>query len=52
MSMYDLLRDGQDTGAQPWARLWSEGYGRVWLNHAEYTQRHLTVLREALVNSS
>lgn len=52
MSMYDLLRDGQDTGAQPWARLWSEGHGRGWLNHAEYTQRHLTVLREALVNSS
>jgi tRNA A-37 threonylcarbamoyl transferase component Bud32 len=52
MSMYDLLREGRDTGAQPWAQLWEEGHGRVWLNHAEYTQRHLSGLREALVHSS
>ncbi len=52
MSMYDLLREGRDTGAQPWAQLWEEGHGRVWLNHAEYTQRHLSGLPEALVHSS
>jgi hypothetical protein len=52
MSMYDLLREGGETGAQPWARLWDEGHGRVWLNNAEFTQRHLSALREALVHSS
>ena len=28
------------------------GHGSVWLNHAEYTKRHLAALREALVHSS
>jgi Phosphotransferase enzyme family len=51
MSIYDLLREGRDTDAQPWARLWDEGHGRVWLDHAEYTQRHLSALRDALVHS-
>lgn len=52
MSMYDLLRDGHDTNAQPWARLWDEGHGQVWLDHAEYTRRHIGLLREALVHSA
>ncbi|MGC1208875.1 MAG: phosphotransferase [Ornithinimicrobium sp.] len=52
MSMYDLLRDGHETGTQPWARLWDAGHGRVWLNHAEYTERHIDLLRGALVHSA
>ncbi len=52
MSMYNLLRNGHATRAQPWARLWGEGHGQVWLHHAEYTQRHLGAIREALVHSS
>jgi tRNA A-37 threonylcarbamoyl transferase component Bud32 len=52
MSMYHLLREGRDRGVQPWARLWDEGHGSVWLDHAEYTQRHLSALREGLVHSS
>ena len=51
MSMYDLLREGHDSGTQPWARLWAEGHGRVWLNNAEYVQRHLEDLREGLMRS-
>ncbi len=50
MSMYDLLREGQRHGDQPWTRLWSQGHGSVWLSHAEYTQRHLGALQEALVD--
>lgn len=52
MSMYELLRAGGETGAQPWARLWDEGHGGIWLNHGKYTQRHLSAIREALVHSS
>lgn len=52
MSMFDVLREGGETGAQPWARLWDQGHGRVWLNHAEYTQRHLSALRDAVVHSA
>ena len=51
MSMYDLLREGHDSGTQPWARLWAEGHGRVWLDNAEYAERHLEDLREGLMRS-
>lgn len=51
MSMYDLLRAGHDLGTQPWARLWAEGHGRVWLDNAEYAERHLEDLREGLMRS-
>jgi hypothetical protein len=51
MSMHDLLRDGHDSGTQPWARLWAEGHGRVWLDNAEYAERHLEDLREGLMRS-
>jgi Ser/Thr protein kinase RdoA (MazF antagonist) len=49
MSMYDLLHDGHRTGQQPWARLFSEGHGAVWLADADYTRRHLDALREGLL---
>ncbi len=51
MSMYDLLREGHGLGTQPWARLWVEGHGRVWLDNAEYAERHLKDLREGLMRS-
>jgi len=51
MSMYDLLREGHDSGTQPWARLWAEGHGRVWLDNAGYAERHLEDLREGLMRS-
>lgn len=49
MSMYELLRDGHRDGVQPWARLWSEGHGDLWLADAEYVHRHLDVIRGILV---
>lgn len=51
MSMYDLLRAGHQSSTEPWARLWSEGHGAVWLADAEYAERHLEVLREGLMRS-
>lgn len=48
MSMYDLLEHGHRTRTEPWARLWSEGHGDVWLADAEYTRRNIDVLRVAL----
>jgi Ser/Thr protein kinase RdoA (MazF antagonist) len=51
MSMYELLRDGHSSGAQPWHRLWSEGHGDAWLGNADYVQRHHDVLRDALVHT-
>ena len=39
--MFELLRDGARTGAQPWARLWAEGHGEHWGPAAEYVERHL-----------
>lgn len=34
--MYELLRQGHSAGAQPWARLWSEGHGEHWGPAANY----------------
>ena len=51
MSMHDLLHDGHRTGTQPWARLWIEGHGRVWLADARYAEQHCHVLRTALVDA-
>ncbi len=50
MSMYDLLRTGHETAAQPWARLWDDGHGRAWLDDANYAQRHLGTLTDALMH--
>ncbi len=52
MSMHDLLAAGHRTGAEPWARLWAEGHGDVWLADARYTERHLDGLRAALLDSA
>lgn len=48
LSMYNLLRDGHRTGVQPWARLWNDGHGDVWMADATYTERCVDVLRRAL----
>ena len=50
-SMFDLLREGHRRGADPWARLWLEGHGRVWAEDAEYVRRHLLDLRAALTGT-
>lgn len=52
LGMYDLLRDGRRTGAQPWAGLWDRGHGEVWSADAGYTERHVDALRQALTQSS
>jgi Ser/Thr protein kinase RdoA (MazF antagonist) len=39
-AMYDLLRSGAVTGAQPWARLYAEGHGEHWGPAADYIERH------------
>lgn len=39
-SMYDLLADGDRTGAQPWARLFAEGHGVHWNAVTHYLQDH------------
>lgn len=51
-SMYELLCEGHRTGAQPWARLWDDGHGDVWLADAVYTERCADVLRRALTQTS
>lgn len=51
MSMYDLLEQGYRSGTQPWARLFSEGHGRMWRANATYAQIHRAELRKALTQS-
>jgi hypothetical protein len=52
ISMYDLLREGHRSRAQPWALLWDQGHGDVWLADATYTERHGAALRAALTGPS
>lgn len=47
-SMYELLKNGHETGAQPWSRLWSEGHAAGWLADAEYVDRRKRRWEEAL----
>jgi len=39
-SMYDLLAEQAARGVQPWAALWQQGHGRVWLADTRYIERH------------
>jgi phosphotransferase family enzyme len=52
VSMYELLRDGHGRGVQPWARLWAAGHGRSWLADAQYAERNIGCLRDALTGAS
>jgi hypothetical protein len=47
-SMHTLLHDGHRSGAQPWARLWSEGHGAVWRRDAEWIASRAPALAAAL----
>lgn len=47
--MYELLRRGAAHDEQPWARLWDEGHGDVWLADAQYVAAHEGVLRDGLL---
>lgn len=51
LSMYELLRAGHRQGTQPWARLWDAGHGDRWRADADYAQRHISELRDALVHA-
>jgi len=46
--MFELLRAGARTGAQPWARLYAEGHADHWGPAADYIERHVHVWRSAL----
>ena len=48
-AMYDLLHRGSCSGEQPWARLWTAGHGRVWLDHSEFVEARLAMFTSALV---
>jgi Phosphotransferase enzyme family len=52
MSMYDLLRDGDRLGVQPWSQLWAEGHGDAWQANGEYVRQNIELLRTALANNS
>jgi Ser/Thr protein kinase RdoA (MazF antagonist) len=39
-AMYDLLRSSAAIGAQPWARLYTEGHARHWGPAADYIDHH------------
>ena len=47
-SMYELLRHGHESGAQPWSRLWNEGHGAVWLADAVYVDDRRSTWASAL----
>jgi hypothetical protein len=47
--MFELLRDGARTGAQPWARLYAAGHADHWGPAADYAERHAAVFRAALL---
>ena len=47
-SMYELLRNGHETGVQPWSRLWNEGHGAVWLADAVYVDDRRSTWASAL----
>jgi hypothetical protein len=49
LSMYELLKRGFQEGHQPWAQLWEQGHGQIWRADADYTDRHLTRFRNALL---
>lgn len=49
LSMYELLQRGSATGQQPWAGLWNQGHGDLWLANALYVQQHDAVLRDGLL---
>ena len=51
MSRYKLLLRGHQEQMQPWCRLWQQGHGDIWFQHAEYTDDHLAVIKSALLDA-
>lgn len=47
--MFDLLRSGHRTGAQPWARLWAEGHGDHWGPAAAFAEANVDRFTAALL---
>lgn len=48
-AMYDFLARQAARGAQPWARLWREGHGDVWLADTAYITEREAEWRHALL---
>lgn len=48
LSMYELLRSGHESGAQPWSELWDQGHGSQWRADAAYTHQRLELWHRAL----
>jgi aminoglycoside phosphotransferase (APT) family kinase protein len=51
MRLYDLLREGRFSDAQPWARLWEKEHGHVVLANARYARANHDLLWNALTHS-
>ncbi|MDE3044645.1 MAG: phosphotransferase [Acidobacteriota bacterium] len=47
-SMYEFLRASSATNREPWARLWREGHGEMWLADALYVDQRSDLWRAAL----
>ncbi len=47
-SMYELLRSGHESGAEPWSKLWTEGHGKVWLADARYVEQRTALWARAI----
>ena len=47
-AMFDLLRNANETGHQPWADMYVNGHGDFWRDAAEYVTRNQTVWERAL----
>jgi Ser/Thr protein kinase RdoA (MazF antagonist) len=48
-AMHQLLRNGAQTGQQPWARLYQKGHGTYWRESADYIRRHQGVWKRRLL---
>lgn len=49
-AMYELLREANATGFQPWAQMYEDGHGVHWKATAAYVSRHINTWRTALHN--
>lgn len=47
-AMYALLRDANETGFQPWARMYDEGHGAHWRATSDFVYRHIGTWRKAI----
>jgi hypothetical protein len=48
-SMYSLLKNGNESGTEPWKTLWSQGHGNAWLEDAAFTEQRIPTWAAALI---